>query len=353
MRYISSIKEFRTIGFRYSEPDIKVNALMYCTGELSKDDLIALLDDINVKFEKLNITEEQKEVEIEDFTIQTNIMVELDFFVFDEKEISTISQEIRTGLNREFDVQVIEFLCKLAPRLKLNKFNESIVKVNGGNSYKSYRIQNLPHRGEPIEKDISKISIFQQDWFEKLLPDTFTIVSSPNLKRLNFDQSLNKIEPKHLTFEKNDCTIDSDLVQFNYWYENPDNPLDDAEPSCLEFDIHFVKNNNGIKLLIDITYGDNMASEFSIESPNKVNVIHYTGIGSKYDPSTHWGFSDKSIKDLVKFFNSFTHGINLTTKDLSFLDEHIDSYKHKIDNKDHLYTDESDLLTFGNSAKNQ
>lgn len=133
--------------------------------------------------------------------------------------------------------------------------------------------------------------------------------------------------------------------------DEPNDVTNDGEPDLLEFDIHFVKNERGIKLLVDITYGDTMAYEFSIESPNKININHYTGIGSLYDSETHFGFTDESISDLIKFFNSFNHGIKLTSKDLAFLDHHKDSYKHDIHNTDHLYTDESDLIEYGNSVK--
>jgi GMP synthase-like glutamine amidotransferase len=228
-----------------------------------------------------------------------------------------------------------------------------VASVNG--RHKEYRLKNLPHVGDDIKGD-GDISIFQQDWFEKLLPDTIKIKSYPNLKKLNFDQSLSDLDTSNqvYTLEKNDCTIDSDLIQFNYYHSTIKRPEDvtvDGEPDILEFDIHFVKNEDGIKLLVDISYGDNICFEFSIESPNKINVIHYTGIGSKYDSDTHVGFTDESIKDLVKFFNSFNHGIKLSEKDLAFLDEHKDSYKHDINNSDHLYTDKSDLIKFGNSLK--
>lgn len=196
---------------------------------------------------------------------------------------------------------------------------------------------NLQHVGDDILPK-GKISIFQQDWFEKLVPNEIRIV---NLG-------------KEYTLDKNDCTINGDLVQFNYYHTTIKNPNDvskDGEPDLLEFDIHFVRNDRGIKLLVNITYGDNMACEFTIETPNKINVGHYTGIGSIYDPKTHWGFKDETILDLVEFFNRFSHGIKLTPQDLSFIDEHPDSYKHDIDDKKHLYNDDSDLMTFGNSMK--
>jgi hypothetical protein len=234
----------------------------------------------------------------------------------------------------------------------LKAFMEMVVPVNGKS--KKFRYQSLPHKGEPIEKD-GKISIFQQDWFEKLLPDTLTIVSDSKFKKLNFDQSITDSADKtEFTFDKNECTIDSDLVQFSYYYNSMNQDggeVSDGEPNMLEFDIHFHRNQDGIKLNVDITYGDNMAVEFSLESPNKINVIHYTGKGSMHDSDTHWGFKDESIRDLIKFFNSFNHGIKLEPKDLSFIDEHLDSYQHDIDNKDHLYTDDSELIKFGNSMK--
>jgi len=235
----------------------------------------------------------------------------------------------------------------------LKSFSEGIVSTHNDGS-KEYRMKSLPHRGEDIHKD-GRISIFQQDWFEKLLPETFTIHSDQQIGKLNFDQSITKnTNQTEFVFDKNECTIEGDLVQFTYYYDSMKSDkgeITDGEPSMLEFDIHFVKNTRGIKLLVDITYGDQMAAEFSIEAPNKINIIHYNGIGSKYDNNTHWGFTEESVKDLVKFFNCFNHGIQLTEKDLSFLDEHHHTYQHDIHNSDHLYTDESDLIEFENTVK--
>lgn len=208
--------------------------------------------------------------------------------------------------------------------------------LRGFNENSTERLKNLPHSGEKIHSD--KISIFDQDWFEKLLPDEIKIVSQSG----------------YCTLKKNDCSILQDEIQFNYWQKangKDGDVLEDGEPSILEFDIHFVKNVDGIKLLVDITYGDQMVSEFSIETPNKINVIHYNGVNSKFDQETHFGFCDESINDLVKFFNSFTHGIKLEPSDLAFIDEHLDSYQHDINNKDHYYTDDSKLMKWGNSMK--
>jgi GMP synthase-like glutamine amidotransferase len=239
---------------------------------------------------------------------------------------------------------------------------------------KEYRLQNLPHVGGPIVKG-NNFSIMQQDWFEKLLPNSITIHSNPDTKKLNKDLTITDTDShKEYVFDKNDCTIDNGLIQFNYYYNSanqhdeknkdknpiplePNYVLENGEPSIVEFDIYFSKIGQGdisdeddkIKLLVDITYGNNMAVEFTIEAPNKINIVHYTSIGSKYDSKSHWGFSDESIGDLVKFFNAFNHGIELTSDDLNFLDEHYDSYKHQNENPKHLYNDDSDLIKFGNS----
>ncbi len=183
------------------------------------------------------------------------------------------------------------------------------------------------------------ISIFSQD-VKKVIPKELKIVTS------NGDFIL----------KNTDLMINGDLVQIVYYHNTPSksgDPLSDGEPDYLEFDLHFNKNVNGIKILVDITYGDAMVSEFSIEVPNKVNIIHYTGIRSKYDPETIFSFSDESIHNLVEFFNSFSHGIKLTTNDLNFLDKDNDSYNHNINDKEHLYTDDSDLIEFGNKFENK
>lgn len=237
----------------------------------------------------------------------------------------------------------------------LKRFNEGVGIVNINSNPDIDRMPNLQHRGDNLESG-KNISIFEQDWFEKLLPDTLEVQSCPMIKKINFDQSLSDLntENRIYTLVKNDCTIDSDLIQFNYYqntFDKPEDVINDGEPDLLEFDIHFVKNESGIKLLVDITYGDNMAYEFSLETPNKINVIHYTGKGSLHDSETHWGFTEKSIGDIVKFFNAFNHGIKVDNDDFNFLDSSEDSYKYDNKNKQQLYSDDSNLLKFGNSTK--
>ena len=43
----------------------------------------------------------------------------------------------------------------------------------------------------------------------------------------------------------------------------------------------------------------------------------------------------------------------MNKKDLTFIDKDLDSYQHDINDKDHFYTDDSDLIKFGNSMKDK
>jgi SAM-dependent methyltransferase len=90
-----------------------------------------------------------------------------------------------------------------------------------------------------------------------------------------------------------------------------------------------LKNENGFKTIVDIFYGDTCKYQISIEAPNKVTVGVYNGVRSVNDPETHFGFDDKSILDLCKFFNSFNFGYDLKPKDLVSIDKYPDSYKRK------------------------
>ena len=88
----------------------------------------------------------------------------------------------------------------------------------------------------------------------------------------------------------------------------------------LEFDLYFLKpyQSKGIKIDVDITWGNFMESEFSIQS-DKVSVIQCTTKDSKFDPTnTVFAFDDESLDKLVKFFNSF-QGININKEDIMFL----------------------------------
>jgi hypothetical protein len=127
------------------------------------------------------------------------------------------------------------------------------------------------------------------------------------------------------SFKKGNVMLVGDLVEITY-DSQPEEQW--GIPDTLEFDFYFVKDNNTdkIKINIDITYGDLMACEFSIEQPNKVNVIQHTTYNSKFDTSnTVFALEDKSIDEFINFLNKFD-GFKLTRNDLRFLDKY-DNWK--------------------------
>ena len=69
-----------------------------------------------------------------------------------------------------------------------------------------------------------------------------------------------------------------------------------------------------------------MMFSFTIDKDNGLNVHHYDGINSKYDPESTFHFSDDTIKDLVELFNRFDD-YQLTPKDFTFLDSDPNSYQ--------------------------
>ncbi len=153
-------------------------------------------------------------------------------------------------------------------------------------------------------KNKNQILIYNEDW-KKFLPKYITIIYKGNKSK----------------FKKANIMLIADMVEISY-ESVPENHW--GEPDCLEFDLYFTKDNNSnkIRINIDITYGDLMACEFSIESPNKVKVIQHTTYNSKFDRSnTVFALEDESLEEFVKFLNRFDD-FKLTTHDLRFLDKH-------------------------------
>lgn len=160
--------------------------------------------------------------------------------------------------------------------------------------------------GLPISANFN--IMYTKDW-EKYLPEKMTI---------NYKGDLH-------SFRKGNIMLNGDLVEITY------DALDNntwGSPDTLEFDLYFAKNTHTdkIRMTVDITFGDLMACEFSIEPPNKVNVIEHTTYGSKFDPSnTVFALEDECLDEFIGFLNKF-HGMKLTRHDLRFLDKY-DNWK--------------------------
>lgn len=159
-----------------------------------------------------------------------------------------------------------------------------------------------------------------QNW-KQFIPKELNIITDNGEFKLKYDE-------KSII----DYTSIQILYNHNTLVETGD-PLSDGEPDTLEFDIKIMKNNNGsesnpdkTRLNIDITYGDAMVSEFTVDAPNKIIPYHYTSVDSVLDSETMFAFTDESIKKLCDFLNRFSKNFRLTPKDFTFLDADPNSY---------------------------
>ena len=158
-----------------------------------------------------------------------------------------------------------------------------------------------------IRRFNESVNIYDIDWHQ-IVPEKLTMIYDNKSYNFICDQSTNIM--KHF-----------DMVQVAYTLEGGESW---GVSDCLEFDLYFLKpyNSKGIKLDVDITWGNYMESEFSILAPNKVSVIQCTSTNSKFDPTnTVFAFDDISLQKLVEFFNCI-NGISITTDDINFL--HVD-----------------------------
>lgn len=150
----------------------------------------------------------------------------------------------------------------------------------------------------------------------KLLPKEISIKTSNGEYNLKLSDVLSNI-PK---------------LQVSYYHSTMNktgDSLSDGEPDYMGFDFNFTKRGDKFEVYVEISYGDAMAYEFKITSPNDVKVVHYTGFGSKLDPKSRFALSDRSIMDLISFLNKFNFGLKLTRDKFNFLDWDKDSYRPK------------------------
>ena len=158
-----------------------------------------------------------------------------------------------------------------------------------------------------------KISILHDD-LRNQVPQKLSIVTSNG----EFDLKLS------------DCWIQFPKMMLQYWHNTPEktgDALSDGEPDYLGFDLNFLKKGNTFEINVENTYGDAMMFEFKITPPNTVEVGHYNGYNSKFDPKYVFSYTEESIKDLLNFFNKFTFGLDLTRDKFNFLDIDPKSYK--------------------------
>ena len=156
-----------------------------------------------------------------------------------------------------------------------------------------------------------KKTIYEYDW-RSIVPDKLTIIKEDTTDRFGY------IKGTKTKCEYKIGNIMSNLIHQITYDRNFDVK---GIPDTLEMDISVIKNenNNKFKMQVEITFGDLVVSEFTIEYPNKISIIVNTSKGSKFDPSdTIFAFDEVSLNKLIKFFNSFDH-LDLKISDLNFL----------------------------------
>ena len=117
MKHIKSINEFRTVGFRYSEPDLGFTISFYYKGEITEDDISAISERLSVKVSSIEIGKEFGEIEIQSpdgeiQELQVDGNISLDLHLYDEKKVELILDEMSKLLYSIFDTATYEYNIK-------------------------------------------------------------------------------------------------------------------------------------------------------------------------------------------------------------------------------------------------
>ena len=127
MKHIKTINEYqRTVGFRYSEPREKFSVKLYLDKEISKEIIEDVLKEVDVVFKNLTIEKigdseaitdnfsnidfeespEESPEEKDNLVIPTTV-VSFDMFVYNEKEIDRIIEDISKLLYIDNEVAIV------------------------------------------------------------------------------------------------------------------------------------------------------------------------------------------------------------------------------------------------------
>lgn len=154
--------------------------------------------------------------------------------------------------------------------------------------------------------------------FESKLPEYIEVIKGDpkNPLRLKYKKSI----CRHLGPE---VQIPYESIEENEGEISGPNYAGRENPDTLEFDIYwnYDTNHHSLSINVEVNYGDLTACQFSIEAPNKIDVIRYTSLHSIDDKSnTIFALDDNSIRCLCDYFNEWDHDININPEDLRFLD---------------------------------
>jgi hypothetical protein len=117
MKHIKHINEYRTVGFRYSEPDLGFTISFYYKGEITEDDISAIAERLSVKVSSIKIGKKFGEIEIESpdgdvEELEVDGNISLDIHLYDEKKLELILDEMSKLLYSIFDTSTYEYNIK-------------------------------------------------------------------------------------------------------------------------------------------------------------------------------------------------------------------------------------------------
>lgn len=172
------------------------------------------------------------------------------------------------------------------------------------------------------------ISIYNPDW-ELFLPEEVIVykgqehgIDEWHYKKGNIMLNPDMVQISYYTNEwtaPDTFEIDIYLVQVDSERKPGDSTTVIKSGGVIDYDKNIGKKIKNLRLDVDITFGDEMACEFTIFK-NRVSQFQHTSYGSKFDPSeTLFAIDDNSLLKLVDFFNRFNNGIKLTIEDFEFL----------------------------------
>lgn len=178
----------------------------------------------------------------------------------------------------------------------------------------------LPFKGTRIDAGDGRISFFDNTW-RRFLPDTMVIVDNTGPYGSDYGR---------WTLKMNEFVINNELIQFDYIQHTPEERFNgdvtaDGEPDTLSFDFFVVKKNDGaqsdgnLRIDIEINYGESVVADFTIEQPNKIEVVSKYPHHPNIDTKVFYYLSSESTKDFVDVINRF--GFEFDYDDFMFLDE--------------------------------
>jgi hypothetical protein len=136
MKHIKSVNEFyhRAAGFKYSKPSIKVSIVSYyiaSSDDLTVSNVKSVLKYLDILSENISIDEEVETITIpgpigpdgssspeQSEQIDIDGMLKFDIFVYNEKEIDKILDDISKEFYVDYDVRLIDISAKEQSKVK-------------------------------------------------------------------------------------------------------------------------------------------------------------------------------------------------------------------------------------------